>query len=127
MTPGTYFDKAEQACASAQLLFDAGDLSGACNRAYYAMFNAARAALLASGVTVSDEVAKTHSGLLSIFSLSLVKTGQLPIEFGRQLKQASQMRILSDYKGGPLNAEEAKHQLVQAEMFVQTIRERYRA
>lgn len=42
--------KAMQAAASAKVLLDAGDTDGACNRAYYAMFDAARAALLASGV-----------------------------------------------------------------------------
>jgi uncharacterized protein (UPF0332 family) len=40
--------KAMRAADSAQLLLDAGDVDGACNRAYYAMFDAARAALLAS-------------------------------------------------------------------------------
>lgn len=42
-------DKAEPACASACALLDLGDVDGACNRAYYAMFDAARAALLVSG------------------------------------------------------------------------------
>ncbi len=36
--------KANQALASAKLLLDTGDADGACNRAYYAMFDAARAA-----------------------------------------------------------------------------------
>lgn len=34
--------KADRALASARLLLDAGDTDGACNRAYYAMFDAAR-------------------------------------------------------------------------------------
>lgn len=38
--------KADRALASARLLLDAGDTEGACNRAYYAMFDAARAALV---------------------------------------------------------------------------------
>lgn len=37
--------KAARALDSARLLLDAGDTDGACNRAYYAMFDAARAAL----------------------------------------------------------------------------------
>ena len=43
--------KAFRAAASARLLLEAGDTDGACNRAYYAMFDAARAALLASGAS----------------------------------------------------------------------------
>jgi hypothetical protein len=50
--------------ASAKMLLDSGDTDGACNRAYYAMFDAARAALLASKAPVTPEIAKTHSGLL---------------------------------------------------------------
>ena len=50
------------------MLLDAGDADGACNRAYYAMFDAARAALLASGAPFDPEIARTHSGLISAFS-----------------------------------------------------------
>jgi uncharacterized protein (UPF0332 family) len=46
------FFKAVRACISARVLLDLGDVDGACNRAYYAMFDAARAALLASGALV---------------------------------------------------------------------------
>lgn len=41
--------KPSRAIASAQLLLDAGDVDGASNRAYYAMFDAAHAALLWAG------------------------------------------------------------------------------
>ena len=40
-----YMDKAERALASARVLIEAGDPEGACNRAYYSMFDAAHAAL----------------------------------------------------------------------------------
>ena len=59
------FEKATRAASSAKLLLDTGDTDGACNRAYYAMFDAARAALLASGAPVGSEGAKTHSGLIA--------------------------------------------------------------
>ena len=57
-------EKATQAAASARLLLESGDMDGACNRAYYAMFDAARAVLLASEAPVGPEVARTHSGLI---------------------------------------------------------------
>ena len=53
--------KAVQAVAPARMLLAFGDADGACNRAYYAMFDAARAVLLASGY----EIGKTHSGILN--------------------------------------------------------------
>ena len=43
------FVKAQTAASSAKILLDSKDLDGACNRAYYAMFDAARAALIATG------------------------------------------------------------------------------
>ena len=66
--------KALQATASAELLFGNGDADGACNRAFYAMFDAARAALLASTAPVEAEIARTHNGLIAAFSLHLVET-----------------------------------------------------
>lgn len=46
-TPAKYLDKAERALQAARLLYDAGEIEGVCNRAYYAMYDAAHAALLA--------------------------------------------------------------------------------
>ena len=60
--------KADRACASSRVLLDVGDVDGACNRAYYAMFDAARAALLASGAPVAPDIGRTHSGLIGAFS-----------------------------------------------------------
>lgn len=56
-----FSDRPPIAATSTRLLPNAGDTSGACNRAYYAMFDAAHAALLISGI--SHEIGKTHSGL----------------------------------------------------------------
>lgn len=67
--------KAKRALASAKLLLDSGDMDGACNRAYYAMFDAASAALLSIDAPVPAEVARTHSGLIAAFSLHVVKPG----------------------------------------------------
>jgi len=43
----TLLNKANIALSSAKLLLHSGDADGACNRAYYTMFDAARAALMA--------------------------------------------------------------------------------
>lgn len=58
LTPDALMSKAFRACASARALFELNDVDGACNRAYYAMFDAARAALLASGAPVSLTLAR---------------------------------------------------------------------
>ncbi|MFZ4625083.1 MAG: hypothetical protein ACOYNF_12705 [Rhodoferax sp.] len=53
-------------------------MDGACNRAYYAMFDAARAALLASHAPVGPELGKTHSGLIAASACTWSKTDRSP-------------------------------------------------
>jgi len=89
--------KAIRAAASAKVLLDLGDADGACNRAYYAMYDAARAALLASGAPVEPEIAKTHTGLISAFSLHMVKTSRVPVELGKAFNRAEELRLMADY------------------------------
>lgn len=113
--------KARRALTSANTLLTDGDNDGACNRAYYAMFDAARAALLTCKAPVPPEVAKTHSGLISAFSLYLVKTGIFPVALGKSLNKAEDLRLIADYKGDPLNEEEAKWVTQQATIFVEAI------
>ena len=117
--------KAIQAAASAKLLLDAGDADGACNRAYYAMFDAARAALLASGAPVPAEIAKTHSGLISAFSLHLVKTGRVPVEFGKTLNKAEELRLIADYKGDPIENDAASWVVSEAHSFDQMMQDTF--
>lgn len=114
--------KADRAAASAALLLQSGDADGACNRAYYAMFDAARAALLASGAPVRTEVAKTHSGLITAFSEHLVKTGMLPVALGKSINRVEDLRLIADYKGDPVDAAHAAEAVVQAEAFIQAIK-----
>lgn len=118
-------EKATRAASSAKLLLDTGDTDGACNRAYYAMFDAARAALLASGAPVGPEVAKTHSGLITAFSLHLVKTGQVSVELGKALNKVEDLRLVADYKGDPIETEDATWAVQQAQKFVQTMKISY--
>ncbi|MDE1982906.1 MAG: HEPN domain-containing protein [Betaproteobacteria bacterium] len=113
--------KARQAAVSARVLLDTGDADGACNRAYYAMFDAARAALLASGAPVEPEIARTHSGLISAFSLHLVKAGRVPVELGKALNKVEDLRLMADYKGDPIEDEEAGWAVSRAEEFVQAM------
>lgn len=113
--------KAIQAAASARVLLNTGDADGACNRAYYAMFDAARAALLASGA----DVGRTHKGLLNAFSDRLVKNGPLPKEMGRLLKHAEAFRYVADYEGEPVELGDAQAMVEQAETFVAAMQEEF--
>ena len=115
-------DKAERSLKSAKILLAEDDAHGACNRAYYAMFDAARAALLASVAPVSANVARTHNGLISAFSLHLVKTGRVSVDLGRSLNRAEEIRLIADYTGDTLEPEQTMWVVEQAERFVQAMR-----
>ena len=99
MTSEELLRKAAIAVQSSKLLLDAGDLDGACNRAYYAMFDAARAALLFEGSTSSLASIKTHSGQISAFSLELDKTGKVSVDLGKAIIKVEDLRMVADYRG----------------------------
>lgn len=82
-------DKANVALTSARALLALGDVDGAANRAYYAMFDAARAVLIRNGNT---EVGRTHSGLIGAFGSQLVKNGTVSKELGKLLNRAHEVR-----------------------------------
>ncbi|MGS0741502.1 HEPN domain-containing protein [Glaciimonas sp. GG7] len=123
MTPHDLINKALRAITSAQLLLTDGDAEGACNRAYYSMFDAARFALHVIGETDETTVTKTHSGLISAFSLHLVKTGRLPVEFGKALNQVHRLRLIADYTGDEVTAEKTKWAIEQAVTFIDAIQQ----
>lgn len=121
MKPDELMRKARQAVVSAKALHQMGDMDGAVNRAYYAMFDAARAALQRSHAPVGLNVAKTHSGLIAAFGLHLIKTGLLPIELGRTINRAEELRLVADYIGEPIDAEQIRWAVEQAGNFVAAI------
>jgi len=114
--------KAARACTSARALLELGDVDGACSRAYYAMFDAARAALLASGAPVQPDIGRTHGGLITAFSLHLVKNGPIPKELGRLLKRAEEVRLVADYKENSVEFNDARELVGQAELFFNALR-----
>lgn len=121
MTSEELFRKASVALASSELLLGAGDFDGACNRAYYAMFDAARAALLSTGSVTDLNAIKTHSGLISAFSLRLVRTGRVAVDLGKSLNKIEDLRLVADYKGDEVDFGQASWALEQAKLFVQAL------
>lgn len=122
LTAESLMAKADTACSSAQALLKLGDLDGACNRAYYAMFDAARAALLASGAPVEADIGRTHSGLIAAFSNYLVKNGPVSKDVGRLLNRAHEIRLIADYTGDSVESNDAREMVEQAASFVAAMR-----
>ena len=96
-----FLQKAETGVKSAKVLLDLGDTDGACSRAYYAMFDAARVAFAWAGVVPERGTFKSHGGLLSAFGLHLVKPGLFPAEPGRAIQRVQTLRQLADYEATP--------------------------
>ena len=71
-----------------------GDIEEACNRAYYAMFNAAHSALFKAGFGELTAAIKTHSGLLNFFGQQLVGTERIAGEYGRAINRSGRLRTI---------------------------------
>ena len=124
--PVSYSRKAERGLSAARLLLDSGDTEGACNRAYYAMYYAAQAALLAAGIAEPEDGYKTHQGLIAAFGKHLVLCGHIDQSFGRSINKVQRFRQIADYTGDPFPVADAMSAVAQAETFVAAIRSRFR-
>lgn len=117
-----FMARARRNLESARLLLSSEDSDSACNRAYYAMREAARAALC---VIDQEEAAfsKTHSGLKSQFNLHLIKPGLLPKDLNAMISFASERRIVADYDGVFLAVEDVRQVIGDAELFLAAVDE----
>lgn len=113
----TLMAKAERALAGARLLLTVHNTDGACSRAYYAMFDAAFAAVLWRAPE-AEGAAKTHRGLIASFGQRIVVGGLVDPEFGRSLKQVQELRLVADYIGDPISLDQAALAVSQAELFL---------
>ncbi|MDZ7712235.1 MAG: HEPN domain-containing protein [Rhodovibrio sp.] len=115
--PRIYLERARRAVASARQLIALGDMDGACNRAFYAVFDASRAALYDANVPPS----KTHRGMIGQFGAQLVQTGKVDRQLGRDLNWAEQVRLYADYAAAAADRQTAQDMLKIAETFVAAI------
>src|SRR6202161_267555 len=102
MIAADFLAKAEAAVASAKRDLAAGDLDGAANRLYYAMFHAGRAALLHLGRPATGR----HSTIIGQFGIHLCKSGPLSPDLGRTINEAHELRTEGDYTAAKLDAAE---------------------
>lgn len=114
-----HFKLADRFLKTAVLVLKEDDLRSAADRAYYAMFHAAQAALRHKGITV-----KSHKGLIGQFSKEYIKTGTIDPELGRMLQKGFRLRQTSDYELYAILPEKQVQDLVEkAKAFVEHLRE----
>ena len=88
------------------------------SRSYYSMFHAASILLMLKGIE-----SHTHSALVSMFGLHLVRSGEIEKRFGKMLSDTRELRENSDY-GVSFEAteEEARLALKNAKEFLEEIK-----
>ena len=112
-------DKAERFIESARLLRQHGDLASAASRLYYAMFYCAEALLLTKGLSFSK-----HGSAIAAYGQHFVKTGEMPAETHRWLRDALDKRQLADYEVRPiLSDDDIEEMEAQAVQFLDAARE----
>ncbi len=84
-------ERGQEALKAAEMLLEVGLFNESVAR-YYATFYLASAALLSV-----DATAKSHHGLMSQFSLKLVRPGLLPVHMLKDLRRLQGFREAADY------------------------------
>jgi len=90
-----FLARARTMLEAARLLARSDHRESAANRAYYAMFHAMQAVLLARGLPARE--VKSHSGLKRLFDQHLVRSGLVSRDVSAAIQRASEMRWLADY------------------------------
>ena len=96
---------------------DENEHDAACNRAYYAVFEASHAALSALGVPEP----KTNRGLNSQFQNHVVKTNLVDQDAGGLLSKVEDNRLLADYVEDVIPEHKAREAVDMAVEFVKTV------
>lgn len=118
MTAAERLVRADRYLASARALTELQDFESSVSRSYYAMFYAARAALMDRGIE-----ARTHAGTVSEFGRVFVKTGEVEKAYLSSLGRALNARLLAEYDDDLTFSESQAEQIrTSAEAFVAEVR-----
>lgn len=113
--------RAMESLKAAELCLNASLVNSAANRAYYAMFQAAQAALEDTGLVRSEW---THRGLHSTFNRDLITQRKLyPRVLRDYLTSALAVRQAADYGEAGVSAKIARRQVRRAAQFVNAAEE----
>ena len=120
--------KAEQCWQSAESEFANRRYDSAANRAYYACFQAALAALIDAGQQpVTDQGTWSHSAVQAIFSRELIHRRKIyPAALASILPDVYSVRDQADYASTLTSETQAKRALDKTRLLVATIQRRVR-
>jgi uncharacterized protein (UPF0332 family) len=112
--------KAQVATRSAKVLLEAGDVDGAVNRAYYAAFSAARAALATRRASLA--YSKGHATITRRLERHLIEGRSFDAAFGRPFfGRLGHARWIADYDGAATEEATARTLIHDAERFLAAV------
>ncbi|HPD14840.1 MAG TPA: HEPN domain-containing protein [Planctomycetota bacterium] len=112
-------EQAARAIRSAESLIDCGDLPGSVNRSYYAMFYSVLALLARQGMGASK-----HTEVIALFSREFIKRGVFPVQLGRWMRAAFDLRLRADYRElFQVTLDHAREALAHAREFLAAVRQ----
>ena len=110
----SFLEQAKENLSAAELLFDNGMFNASANRAYYAAFHLAVAALLSINIKPAIE----HMTIQSLFSDYFVNRRKiLPSSYKKYLSEMQLIRSYADYKNGVFKSQAAKQLKMVNEFF----------
>ena len=120
-----YIAKALESLASAQADFVAARYNSCANRAYYACFQAAVAALFVANIRPANPRGEwSHEFVQSQFNGLLINRRKLyPVSLRRTLRDTIEVREKADYTTSVVSRRVANRVLEHAQAFVQAIQE----
>lgn len=112
------FQRAADEIKSAQVLHDKELYFKSVVSSYYAVYHAAKAALLLKGVNP-----QTHEGVERMFSLYYVKTEEVAVDTGRVIGRLMKLREEADYYPESIfNIKDSSEAIETAKRFVEDVR-----
>ena len=111
--------KAMSDVSAAEVLLSAGYTNGAVNRAYYAMFNAAKVALAAIEPKLAR--AKSHASIIRRFGKHIVEERGFDRSLGRIFSQSEVARLTADYEEETVDETTARPILDEARRFLAAV------
>lgn len=112
-----FIESARKRLHSAQVLIDAGEYRDSISRSYYAVLDAADAALIIKGITPHS-----HEGTLMLFGAHFVRKGLVQKDFGALFKRMRKARQQADYNRQVVfTKDDAEYWFALAREFVETI------
>jgi uncharacterized protein (UPF0332 family)/predicted nucleotidyltransferase len=112
-----FFESAQRRLHAADALIKSEDYRDSISRSYYAVLDAADAALIAKGFTP-----RSHEGSLTLFGVHFIKKGLVDKEFGGLFHRMSEARKKADYNRlVTFSKDDAEYWFNLAKQFVGTI------